>query len=99
PSLDQLLWDLEYDATKIFRFVADAVAYEAYTGVLRGAKGTHWSLAGNSVDKALLLADLLAQAQVTVRLVAGPLDAAAVDELAASMRIDARAARDRAARV
>lgn len=92
PTLDQLLWDLEYDATKIFRFVADEVAYEAYPGILRGVKGTHWSLAGNSVDKALLLAELLTQAQVTVRLVSGTLDAAAADELMASMRIDADAA-------
>ena len=99
PSLDQLLWDLEYDATKIFRFVADEVAYEAYAGVLRGVKGTHWSLAGNSADKALLLAELLTQAQVTVRLVAGALDDAAAATLVAGMRIDAATARERAARV
>ncbi|MGN6032080.1 MAG: hypothetical protein ACTHQE_10500, partial [Thermomicrobiales bacterium] len=99
PSLDQLLWDLEYDATKIFRFVADEVAYEAYAGVLRGVKGTHWSLAGNSADKALLLAELLTQAQVTVRLVAGTLDDDAAATLVAAMRIDAATARERAARV
>lgn len=99
PNLDQLLWDLQFDSQQIFRFVADQIAYEAYSGALRGAKGTFWSLAGNSVDQALLLAAMLTQAQVTVRFAAGALDDAAASTLLASMRIDAAAVRTQAARV
>jgi len=99
PSVEQLLLDLDYDAEKIFRFVADEVAYEAYPGVLRGAKGTHWSLAGNSVDKALFLAALLTEAQVPVRFAAGPLNAGVADQLLAQMHLDAEAAKAQAARL
>lgn len=99
PDLDQLLWSLAFDPQQIFRFVADQIAYEAYSGVLRGAKGTFWSLAGNAVDQALLLAAMLTQAQVTVRFAAGPLNDAAASKLLASLRINESAVRTQAARV
>ena len=75
PAIDDVLWDLNFDTEDIFRFVAVEVAYEAYAGALRGAKGTQWGLAGNSVDQALLLAELLTRAQIPVRFAAGDLGA------------------------
>ncbi|MBL3528400.1 MAG: transglutaminase domain-containing protein [gamma proteobacterium endosymbiont of Lamellibrachia anaximandri] len=42
-----------------FAFVRDEIGYEAYTGSLRGARGTLWSDAGNSLDQASLLIALL----------------------------------------
>lgn len=99
PSLDELLLTLDYDTAKIFRFVADEIAYEAYPGVLRGVKGTHWSLAGNSVDKALLLAALLTEAQVDIRFAAGPLNDGVADQLLAQMHINEAAAKAQATRL
>jgi hypothetical protein len=43
--------------------VSDGVAYEIYPGAFRGAAGTLADNAGNDVDKALLLHDLLLAAQ------------------------------------
>ena len=58
---------LQYDANKIFRFVADEVVFEPYDGVLRGAEGTLRSRAGNAADKALLLGELLGASNIAVR--------------------------------
>src|SRR5690349_3126759 len=59
PTVEDKVVDLAYDPELIFRFVADEITYEAYPGALRGGKGTLWGLAGNSVDQALLLAEML----------------------------------------
>lgn len=99
PTVDRKLWELEFDTERIFRFVADDVAYEAYSGALRGAKGALWGLAGNSVDQALLLADLLVEAQVPFRFAAGELDDDAATLLLDSMRLDAATARKLAEKV
>ena len=88
-----LAWALQYDTGRIFRFVADEVRYEPYTGILRGAVGTLEARAGNSVDKALLLAALLDKSKVRYRFARGPLDAATTAQLVASMTADADAAR------
>jgi hypothetical protein len=66
--------ELGYDQERIFRFVADEVRYEPYAGALRGANGTLWSLAGNSVDKSLLLAALLDEALIEYRFAFGQID-------------------------
>jgi hypothetical protein len=81
--------ELDYDVHRIFRFVADEVRYEPYAGALRGANGTLWSLSGNSVDKALLLAALLDEALVKYRFAFGELDAAGIDALTAALPTDA----------
>ncbi len=62
------------DVGKIFEFVRDRVRYEAYVGVLRGAKGTLIGKAGNSVDQSVLLAELLRHHGHTVKFVTGTLD-------------------------
>jgi hypothetical protein len=99
PTVDQVAFEHAYGPEGIFRFVRDEVAYEAYGGALRGAKGTLWGLAGNSVDQALLLAALLNAALVETRFVVGELDDAAATSLVDAMRLDAATARERADRV
>lgn len=46
------------DPLTAFEYVQD-LQYEAYKGSLRGARGTEWSQAGNSLDQASLLIALL----------------------------------------
>ena len=65
---------LNYDVEALFTFVRDEIHYEAYAGVLRGAKGTLWARAGNAADQAMLLSELLAAAQVMHRFAVGPLE-------------------------
>lgn len=57
----------------IFEFVRDRVEYEAYSGVLRGARGTLMGLAGNSIDQSILLAALLREHGFKTRFVKGTL--------------------------
>jgi hypothetical protein len=73
-------WDVDRKADSLgaglqpaFEFVRDAIAYDAYSGVLRGASGTYRSRAGNAVDRALLLARLLARKGVATRFAVGTL--------------------------
>jgi hypothetical protein len=86
-------FELDLDAETIFRFVSDEVRYEPYAGALRGAKGTLWGLAGNSVDKAQLLAELLKAALFEVRFAVGQIDDATANKLLEAAAIDAETAR------
>ncbi|GIW04523.1 MAG: hypothetical protein KatS3mg059_1143 [Thermomicrobiales bacterium] len=97
PTIEQLAFDLEYDIERCFRFVASNVHYHAYAGALRGPKGVLWSLAGNSVDQAQLLAALLNEGMVRTRFAIGELDDAAVAALTAAMTTDEAALRRQAA--
>jgi hypothetical protein len=54
-----------------FELVRDRIGYEPYAGVLRGAAGTYAARAGNSVDRALLLAGLLAQQGIRTQFALG----------------------------
>src|SRR5215217_5383046 len=99
PTVADQAADLRYDLNAIFRFVVDEVAYDPYAGALRGANGTYWGLAGNSVDQALLLSALLDEALVETRFAVGELSDEAVERLLASMRLDEATAREKAARV
>jgi len=83
--VQQIAFDLDYDVDKIFRFVADEIAYESYDGALRGVRGTIWSGAGNSVDQAQLLHALLTEALVEVRFAFGALPEADAATLLAAM--------------
>lgn len=53
---------LSNDPKQIFAFVRDQIGFEAYTGSVRGARGTLWAMAGNTLDKASLLVALLGAA-------------------------------------
>ncbi|MEJ2087182.1 MAG: hypothetical protein P8Y69_01580 [Gammaproteobacteria bacterium] len=68
-DLDALLDALDYNEDKIIDFVAEEIAYDDYTGVLRGSKGTLVSRAGNSLDQSILLAHLLKEAGLDARIV------------------------------
>jgi len=65
----------------IFAFVRDSIRYEPYAGVLRGTDGTYMSRAGNAVDRALLLADMLERKGVHARFAIGTLNAPSKERL------------------
>jgi hypothetical protein len=85
PTIADKAAELLYDPARIFRYVADTVHYEPYSGVLRGAKGTLWAQAGNAADKALLLAALFDEALVTYRFTVGSLDDTTANKLSGSL--------------
>jgi hypothetical protein len=92
PTVGDKAAALQYDLERIFRFVADEVRYEAYAGVLRGAKGALWGLAANSADQTLLLAALLDASLVQTRFVVGELDEPTAAKLLDAMRLDEQTA-------
>jgi hypothetical protein len=81
-SIPESEWDLDAlaasfggDPRAAFHLVRDTIRYEPYPGVLRGAQGTLAARAGNSFDRALLLAALLERMGHTVRFATADLDA------------------------
>ncbi|MEZ4607490.1 MAG: hypothetical protein R2865_12025 [Deinococcales bacterium] len=74
-SLDELSFDVESLAFElafeepeaIAEYLQEHIAFEPYLGMLRGAKGTLISQAGNATDQAVLLAELLSAAGYEVR--------------------------------
>jgi len=87
--------DLDYDVERIFRFVADEIAYEPYAGVLRGPVTTLAGRAGNAADKAVLLAALLGASSIDTRFILGTLDDDAASRVAA-ITVDVAGLRARA---
>lgn len=86
--IGELAATLDYDLERIFRHVADEIAYEPYEGGLRGAVGTLESGAGNSVDKTTLLAALLAASFIDASIVEGRLEEAAADGIRSAWLAD-----------
>jgi hypothetical protein len=81
-------WDVDVRADALasgvepaFAYVRDAIRYEAYPGVLRGAAGTYTGRAGNAADRALLLAHVLERKKIHTRFAIGTLDQAAQQRL------------------
>jgi hypothetical protein len=72
------------DRLALFSWVRDNTALVPYRGSLRGAVGVLMDRVGNSLDRALLLAALLARVGLEVRLANAQLDPTAVDALAAA---------------
>ena len=65
----------------LFAFVRDETAHATYAGAMRGPVGVLLDRTGNSLDRSLLLAELLRQARHEARLVRGELDAEATQRL------------------
>jgi len=76
---------LHNDPQQMFAFVRDQIAYQAYFGSLRGARGTLWSKAGNALDRASLLVALLRAAGFTAQYVQGTLPTAQTQSLILAM--------------
>jgi hypothetical protein len=71
------------DPAKILSWVKDNTRLVPYSGMLRGASGVLMDRAGNSLDRALFLADLLHRAGVNVRLARASLAAPVAQALTA----------------
>ena len=74
-DLEDLSFELFFeDAEGIVDWVRDNIAFQPYAGVLRGADGALRAGAGNAMDQALLLANLLNQSGYDARLAVGTID-------------------------
>jgi uncharacterized membrane protein/PKD repeat protein/uncharacterized protein YegL len=76
--------ELGQEPASLFAFVRD-LDFESYSGSLRGARGTLWSEAGNSVDQASLLIALLRASGVPARYRSGELANPEIETLIMSM--------------
>ncbi len=54
PFIQEEAAELNYDPTEIFDFLHTQIGYNSYIGSVRGARGTLWADAGNSLDVASL---------------------------------------------
>jgi hypothetical protein len=78
------------DRIALFTWVRDHTALVPYRGSLRGASGVLMDRLGNSLDRALLLAELLKKAGLQARLATAQLPADAIARLGASWTARAR---------
>lgn len=69
------------DASAMYAWVRDETRWLPYAGALRGADGVMHDRMGSSLDRALLLAELLERSRYTVRLAHAPLDPVALDAM------------------
>jgi uncharacterized membrane protein len=76
--------ELGQDPTREFDYVR-SLGYESYQGSLRGTRGTLWSAAGNSLDKASLLIAMLRASGIPSRYRHGALNKSLAQQLILSM--------------
>ena len=73
PYIQEEAAKLSYDPTQIFNFLHTQIGYNAYSGSVRGARGTLWSTAGNSLDVASLGVALMRASGIPAQYVSGSL--------------------------
>lgn len=76
---------LDHDPQQIFAFLKNDIGFESYFGSLRGARGTLWSGAGNSLDEANLGVALMRASGIPARYAEGQLTTERTQELILSM--------------
>jgi len=80
------------DPIKLFEWVRDTTSLVPYRGVLRGSRGVLLDRLGNSLDRAMLLQDLLERSGHEVRLARGKLSGDQARELLAKWPLEKRKA-------
>ncbi|QEH35411.1 Ubp3 associated protein Bre5 [Aquisphaera giovannonii] len=85
PYVQEEAARLDYDPARIFDFLHAQVGYESYPGSLRGARGTLWSGAGNSLDVASLGVALMRASGIPAQYARGTLPYAQAQSLIRSM--------------
>jgi hypothetical protein len=85
PYIQAKAAELNQNPAEIFAFVRDSIAYESYTGSLRGARGTLWSGAGNSLDQSSLMIALLRASGIESQYARGTLPPSLAQDLIESM--------------
>ena len=85
-ELPRLFRAVGADTTKLFTWVRDNTFLVPYRGILRNAQGVLIDRLGNSLDRSLLLAELLRLARKEVRLCRGQLSQAQLSDLLAKIR-------------
>ncbi len=81
---DEILIKFDFDAQNIIAFMQDKFVFQPYVGLLRGVQGTLNSRAGNALDQAVLLAKLLSDAGLEVKIANGQLTEKDIKVLIAS---------------
>lgn len=76
---------LDHDPQQIFDFLKNDIGYESYVGSLRGARGTLWSGAGNSLDEASLGVALMRASGIPAKYAEGTLPLVTAQDLILSM--------------
>ena len=85
PFIQEEAAVLDYNPQNIFNFLHDDVGYNAYTGSLRGARGTLWSSAGNALDVASLGVALMRASGIPAQYAQGTLSPSDAEPLIATM--------------
>lgn len=73
-SLDQLNEAIDYQWEEAFVFVRDQIKFEPFTGIMKSSQGVLWGRAGNAVEQARLLTELLSLEGEKVRYAQGKLN-------------------------
>jgi len=85
PFIAAVAAKYDQDPNQLFTFMTQQVGFESYSGSLRGARGTVWSSAGNSLDQSSLLVALLRGSGVPAEYVTGTLTDPLAGQLIGSM--------------
>ena len=85
PFIQEEAAALNYNAQNIFNFLHNDIGYNSYTGSLRGARGTLWSSAGNSLDVASLGVALMRASGIPAQYEEGTLSQSQTQQLILSM--------------